>query len=243
MLSHLQIHRDRVAHSPQRHQKRGDGWWCRPDVFRSAFFSHSKIETKARVLTVAQIQLLAAARRIASRARYSAPVAGTSRQYSRLYKYCYIAQARRQAAIRLVHMACSERLRHGAASSEAGWPKHSAAAQLESYLDYGASRSAEVGVRPSTSCQLEYRQRQALVPRQGTRCGGDVAGTGTGTQCRPERRQPRRCPCAVASVPAALSVLTVGQLKGPWPKYALRLEYDAAPNRMPYLQGCAPPVL
>lgn len=98
-------------------------------------------------------------------------------------------------------------------------------------------------MRPSTSSQLEYRLRQALVLvlRQGTRCDGEVAGTST--QYRPERRQPRRCLCAVASVPAALSVLTVGQLKGPWPKYALRLEYDAAPNRMPYLQGCAPPVL
>lgn len=103
-----------------------------------------------------------------------------------------------------VHMACSERLRHGAASSKAGWPKHSAvqlsystctavsaqpwassrspapastltptprvrhaaqAVQLESYLDYGASRSAEVGVRPK---QLAAR-------------GPPASGTGTGT--------------------------------------------------------------
>ncbi|GFP52736.1 hypothetical protein TASIC1_0001088800 [Trichoderma asperellum] len=163
--------------------------------------------------------------------RYSAPVAGKAAGgHKGAQRRSTLASARSPAPAST--LTPTPRVRHAAQ-----------AAQLESYLDYGASRSAEVGVRPSTSCQLEYRQRQALVPRQGTRCGGDVAGTGTGTQCRPERRQPRRCPCAVASVPAALSVLTVGQLKGPWPKYALLLEYDAAPNRMPYLQGCAPPVL
>jgi hypothetical protein len=112
--------------------------------------------------------------------------------------------------------------------------RHAAqAVQLESYLDYGASRSAEVGVRPEH--ELAARGlRQALL-QHGTAqyrhrhrdCDGEVAGIRY----------------AVASVPAALSVLTVERPKDPWPKYALRLEYDAAPNRMPYLQGCAPPVL
>ncbi|EHK40623.1 hypothetical protein TRIATDRAFT_286253 [Trichoderma atroviride IMI 206040] len=313
--AHLQIvGLDRAADSPQRHQNKRR-WVCRPDVFRSAFFSPlpsfhrpgvllqpSEIAAKARVLAKWHRSSPPHSQQrggLHPKHRYSAPVAAhgsacTSR-YPRQMAVSYRQDRRCLYTPRTyrspVHMACSGRLRHGAASSKAGWPKHSAvqrsscckcatsmystcstlasarspapastltptprvrhaaqAVQLESYLDYGASRSAEVGVRPS-SWRLEDRLRQALVQAPVHALAQYKVATATarlrvaGTQRRPERRQPRRSLCALASVPAALSVLTVGRPKGPWPKYALRLEYDAAPNRMSYLQGCAPPVL